>query len=305
MYCKNKKNLFICMTPFQIYLATKVIESERIENVLILLINLSSGDKNIFYLYKAAKEIGCDILIYQQNQSRKLLKLLFFLNFIMAHLFFVNFKNVYISSLHDRYVQILLSFIRFNGLYSFDDGVANINKDGIYFKDEFIKKKIINKIKLHFTVFPGVDNIVEDKRLRDLNVFEKHVSEYCVENKVSIFIGQPYNEIFNDFSESKISDILESLEIEYYFKHPRENYSFKKVKYIESCEIFESYLENFLKNNPKTHVEIYSFFSTVMFNVSNFSNVSLYALVNKELYLKYEYIYNLMPEFNIVTLEVK
>ncbi|NUF17428.1 glycosyltransferase family 52, partial [Acinetobacter lactucae] len=102
-----------------------------------------------------------------------------------------------------------------------------------------------------------------------------------------------------------INQIICDLGVDFYFKHPREKYIFKGVEYIESNEIFESYLESYIKEHPNTQVELYSFISTVMFNVSNFSNVRLFALVDEELYQKYSYLYDVMAQFNVEKLWMK
>lgn len=302
---ESKKNLFICMTPFQLYFATKIIEKEKIENALIFLIDLSHSEKNYYYLDRAKKITGCDVLAYQEKNSKKLFKIISFLRYIFLNFFLKEFNNIYIASLHDKYIHLLFKFIGFNKIYGFDDGVANINKDGLYFNDTFIKSKIIERIEKHYTVFSGVENIVDVNRLEVLNIFDDSRGAGSVINKVAFFIGQPYVEIFDNKNEEDINQIICDLGVDFYFKHPREKYIFKGVEYIESNEIFESYLENYIKEHPNTQVELYSFISTVMFNVSNFSNVKLFSLINDELYYKYSYLYDLMPNFSIVKVEMK
>lgn len=302
---KSKKNLFICMTPFQLYFATKIIEKKNIKDVLIFLIDLSHSEKNYYYLDKAKKITGCDILVYQEKNSKKLFKIISFLKYIFLNFFLKKFEGVYIASLHDKYIHLLFKFIGFDKIYGFDDGVANINKDGLYFNDVFIKSKIIKRMERHYTVFSGVENIIDVNRLEVFNVFDNSHGTGDVINKVAFFIGQPYVELFDNKNEEEVNKIICDLGVDFYFKHPRENNFFKGVEYVDTNEIFESFLENYIKENPNTQIELYSFFSTVMFNVSNFSNVRLIALVNEELYQKYSYLYDLMPEFNVEKLWMK
>lgn len=295
----RKRNLFICMTPFQLFFATKIIESEKIDNVTILLLDLSHSEKNYYYLEKAKNKLKCETIVYQENKSNKILKLLTFLKFILLNFLFKKFDGVYLASLHDKYIHILLNFISFNGVYSFDDGVANINKDGIYFKDDYIKNNIIKKVVKHYTIYSDVENIVENSRLKLLNIFDLNSIENNCNDTVIFFIGQPYNEIFKNKSDEYIFELIHSLRVDYYFKHPREKIIYNDVSYVESMEIFESFLESYINKHPFKNIVIYSFFSSVMFNVSNYNNVNIVALVNDELYEKYKFLYDLMAKFNI------
>lgn len=295
----KKRNLFICMTPFQLFFATKIIESEKIDNVTILLLDLSHSEKNYYYLEKAKNKLKCETIVYQENKSNKILKLLTFLKFILLNFLFKKFDGVYLASLHDKYIHILLNFISFNGIYSFDDGVANINKDGIYFKDDYIKNNIIKKVVKHYTIYSDVENIVENSRLKLLNIFDLNTEENDCSDVVIFFIGQPYNEMFKNEDDDYIVNLVRTLGVNYYFRHPREKIIYKDIEYIESMEIFESFLEGYVKQNPDKKVIVYSFFSSVMFNIVGYTNVDVIAIGNDELYEKYNFLYKLMAKFNM------
>ena len=64
-------------------------------------------------------------------------------------------------------------------------------------------------------------------------------------------------------------------------------------------EIFESFLEGYVKQNPDKKVIVYSFFSSVMFNIVGYTNVDVIAIGNDELYEKYNFLYKLMAKFNM------
>ncbi|MFV5458431.1 glycosyltransferase family 52 [Acinetobacter baumannii] len=295
----SKKNLFVCLTPFQIYFSMKIIESKNIENALILLIDLSNSSKNYYYLERARLQCKCEVLAYKEVNNKKILKLFGFLRFILSNFFLKKFNSIYMASLHDKYIHILMKFISFDKIIGFDDGVANLNKNGAYFNDEYIKRNIINKMDKHYTVFLDVENIVGKEKIEVLNIFNGVYGASHIKNSVKFFVGQPIDELFKSKGEDYLSSIIKSLGVDFYFKHPREKYVINGVAYVDSHEIFESYLERFLVDNPNTEVLIYTFISTVVFNVSNFSNVKLFSLYDDELYAKYKSLYDLAEDFNI------
>lgn len=295
----SKKNLFVCLTPFQIYFSMKIIENKNIENALILLIDLSNSPKNYYYLERARLECKCEVLIYKEVNTKKILKLFCFLKFILLNFLFKKFNSIYMASLHDKYIHILMKFISFDRIIGFDDGVANLNKNGAYFNDEYIKTRIVNNMDKHYTVFSGIDNIVGKEKLEVLSLFDGNSDVTYIKKSVKIFVGQPIDELFKEKDKDYLFNVLKSLGIDFYFKHPREKYVINGVDYIDSNEIFESYLEKFIIDNPNTEVLIYTFISTVVFNVSNFSNVKLFSLYDDELYGKYKSLYEIVESFNI------
>ncbi len=303
---KIKKNLFICLTPYQLFLVPKIIKLEKLEDTTILLINLSHSPKNFYYLNQASQECDCNTIVFTQIHKSKYLKILSYLKFITKSVMLHKFKNLYIASLHDKYIHTLMRFIFFQNLNTFDDGIANINKGGIFFTDTYIKKKILNKICTHYSVFPNVTNIIDSQKIRQLDITTSlgHLSSNNNKRLISIFIGQPYEEFIPNFQKNILEKFLQQNSVNYYFQHPRETEFIESVQYIESEKIFESFLEDFIFENPNYEINLYSFVSTVMFNVSNYPNVKCYALKNNYLYKNYSYLYDLMSQFNIQWIDI-
>ena len=108
---KIKKNLFICLTPYQLFLATKIVKLEKLEDTTILLIDLSHSPKNFYYLHQASQECNCETIVFSQIHKSKYLKILSYLKFITKNFTLHKFKNLYIASLHDKYIHTLMKFI--------------------------------------------------------------------------------------------------------------------------------------------------------------------------------------------------
>ncbi|HHF3334509.1 TPA: glycosyltransferase family 52, partial [Haemophilus influenzae] len=92
-----------------------------------------------------------------------------------------------------------------------------------------------------------------------------------IDGEVSFFIGQP---LLNTKEEnlSLIKKLKDQLPFGYYFPHPAEDYRVDGVNYVESELIFEDYVFKHLSNKK---VIIYTFFSSVAFNLLSHPNVEI------------------------------
>ena len=304
---KNKKNnksktLFICMTPFQIYFASKIIEKECLgASATIFLIDLTNNDKNHKSLLQAKEKYSCQIFSYKECNQGKPKKLYYFLKYYVSNFSSDEFKDVFIASLHDKYIHIFIKLLKFRNLKSFDDGAANINKSGMFFHDKYINSKIKPRIINHYTIYKEIENIVDNDKIINIKLFNlnNNYNKSKSNNTIIFFIGQPYNEFFDGFDPYKFEKKLIALGVNIYIKHPREMIEFAHIHNVNTDEIFELYLEKFIEKNPEKSIKIYSYFSSVMFNLSSINGIKLVCLKNNELFEKYKLLYDLMPTLGI------
>jgi beta-galactosamide-alpha-2,3-sialyltransferase len=297
-------NYFLCRTPFHVAMALRIIKRFNISKPILFIIADSNRDKVLSYIesYKGDVKYFCFI---KKSGS----KILNFISFVYFSILCQFRGNIYISAIHDKYALILLNFINFLNIYTYDDGIANINYTGIFFQKN--KHKFLNwteyrirmETKKHYTIFKNCQNICENTMY--FSFFEKNRDYTLLSQgkKVKIFIGQPYNEIFDErFSKDKLEKIVSTLGIDYYVQHPREKEVDLNIPCIESSGVLEEFIFDYF--GKKLDIEVYTFLSTSVLILSDCPKVTCFAIRNSFLQSKYHAIYDMYDKFKINMIEV-
>jgi len=310
----------MCVTPLQMLIAEHLIKENNKEEFQVVIL---SYDKNIKYDYYINKlKLICVNLIHfnveTDSKIQRLKEMLMFKNKINI-LKNVYFCKVFIASIENPFLLLLLSTIKFGAIYTFDDGTANINKESIYYRNlkigfiESIIRKIlgikyqrddIKKTSIsHYTLYPSHDNIIPSTiPIQFLNTKSSELlkdSNNANQETISVFLGQPLRGINAYFDDAFIINIFEKYNINYYFPHPRERKRITELNYIDSPLIFEEYIITLIDQGYK--INLFTFFSTAALNVSVLNNVKIYCLKNKFLENKYKEIYHVFRKFNNVS----
>ncbi|OBU11953.1 hypothetical protein AYY19_08570 [Photobacterium aquimaris] len=223
-------NFFYCRTVFQVYLASELIIRKKIENVFFLYMpngTLSNNEKNIL-----DGLIGNYEVISNDNS---------FLRLILQTLFLIKLKikaknsNIYFASIDDLYLRTILSNIKFDSLFTFDDGTANYLTKSIYYLDKKYSKSIeykyyllgnriktLNevkkKIKKHYSV-TRFDNIIEN--VEYLPLLEPLLSRNN-SNKIRIILCPFFDELYLNPMEARKELEKIILKDDVIFYHPRD-----------------------------------------------------------------------------------
>lgn len=303
--------LFVCFTPLQLLIAKNIVITEKFSNSKILIIKLSDNKKLDFYLEKNQHLFNNQVRIFRPQGKFKFLKLLSLLKFIILNFNFLKVDTLFIASLHDRFAQIIISLLQPRYLITFDDGIANLYRESIFFTSKIIKSLILNKALCHYTIFPNMDNILPYDKLKFVQLLESKDSNISVTNAgrriVKIFLGQPYDEMSGCISEENIIAILKKLNIDFYLRHPREKVLGQILNITEIINtdlIIEDYLSIYLKNNENDLIELYSLNSTALITTTSFDRVKTYAIANKCLNESYRSIYEIFEYLGIPILKV-
>ncbi|RDF66643.1 hypothetical protein DWA12_04800, partial [Acinetobacter baumannii] len=179
--------------------------------------------------------------------------------------------------------------------------------DGVYFDE---KNNIINYVKeriiSHYTIYKGLENIVEANKLKLISFNDSEITNNSAINKISIFLGQPYEEFMGkNFDFSQLNEILTLYNIKYYFPHPRESIVYNGCEYIKTHFIFEDYILDLLKKNSDIEVSIYTFLSSAALNVADYKRVKVFTLGNNDLLVRYRKLYDIFSKKGIPNLEVE
>lgn len=277
-------NLILCYTPLQVLIAEKIIEQHPNEAFFGVMIYSTQNKKFEYYQQRLAQKCNAFFAMHQKIDRLGLLKQLCKLK---CHFTGKQFDKVFLASINDLQMQVILSTIKFNTLFSFDDGTANIVPTSVFYQEEpntlirkcinllfgnrFSTKKIKAISKQHFTIYPHLANIIENTQPIQLGTSKSTLSSN--DSVKSILLGQP---VYLDKQKNieLAEKVIQQFNIDYYLPHPREQYKLDKVSYLETPFIFEDYISQ----NSNQHYRIYTYFSSAVLNVLNLENIEVIAL---------------------------
>lgn len=305
----REKCLIMCVTPLQMIIARKIIELNPDKDFDLVAIALSSNIKYKRY-YKELREL-CDNSLYY-FPKKGFIGFLDFIKELKLKKINSGYRCIYLASIDLRYFHYIISKNDLANIYTFDDGLANIISDDIYYSNEipviwkkmiwrfigikYYTKDIRNKSLLHYTIYKDVPNIIKNTQL--IKLYEEYESITTITNRVvTIYLGQPLEEISNMFSSEYIMNALQKIHIDFYYPHPREkNIPKGDFKVIISPLVFEDYIVTYLKDNPKVKIKVYSFISSAILNIVSLDRIEVNYLYGANLYKKYKDFYDFVEK---------
>lgn len=312
---QESKSLIMCTTPLQMLIAEKIIQLNQGEDFDLLVLALNNNQKYRYY-YNRLSEI-CENSLYYIPKAG-LTGFFDFLKELKNSNINKNYKNIYLASIDSRHFQYIISKKYSADIYTFDDGTANIISSSLFYSTSqpFNLKKIIWRLigvkyyisdikkrsKIHYTIYNNVSNIVSKLKFLSLIPNLKLKNESLNTNKVvKFYLGQPLLEISEKFNNAFIENKIKKLEPHFYYPHPREKvYPAINCKVIDSKLIFEDFILQYLIDNPDLEVEVYSFISTALLNISSLPRVSVIYIQDEYLVEKYKDFYFFVKNnFNI------
>lgn len=311
--CKEKqRSLIMCVTPLQMLIAEKIIKSNAQVIFDLIVISLQDNEKYMHYYNRIVKL--CDNSLYVVRGKREITSLFKLIRGMRKSDLYVKYENLYLASIDSRLLQYIISRNPQANIYTFDDGIANIVSKGRYhlsvdpqskFKKNIWKmlgvkvflEEVRRKSILHYTIYENVPNII--KNTKYIPLIDKNNSGTSSSNKtIKIFLGQPIREINSKYSNEYILKIIECIGIDYYYPHPREKDAPQgNYKIIDSQEIFEDYIANFLTQNPQINLEILSFISSALLNVAALKRVNVYYIYDENLFNLHQDFYNIAESY--------
>lgn len=290
-------NLVVCFTPLQILIAKKVIQKEGLDYNSIHFVyfsNIVDAKHNQYYQLLAKETKKSDFIKGKYS---------FNLLLLMRGKFFGSyFDKVLLASIDDSIAHYLLSFIKFNELITFDDGLGNILKTGSYFVEHerksfrkrffsivhslFGRKYYLNTIKerseRHYTIYKNFVNCIANPIF--VSLFEFPETQDVAAEKINLFLGTIYDEIATSTNGNKLKlDVLSFMGgfaiKPKYLPHPRalddefENFVVISNNIAEDV-VFELVQAGF-------EVNLYGFASSCQFNLSAVKNVNICVLDSK------------------------
>ena len=310
---QKSRSLIMCTTPLQMLIAEKIIQLNRHKSFDLLVLALNDNEKYSHY-YNRLSKICLDNLYYIPKEG-----LIGFFDFIKnlkkSHLS-KKYKEIYLASIDSRHFQYVLSKNNLSKVFTFDDGTANIISSSLYYANKELPKlkKVIWRVigvkydmsdvkklsKTHYTIYENVPNIINEIKFVSLIPHLK-LKSLVGERIVKFYLGQPLFEISEKFNNKFIENEIKKLKPHFYYPHPREE-KYPKIdcEIIDSNLIFEDFILQYLMENPTSNVEVYSFISTALLNISCLPQVSVIYIKDVDLFEKYkEFYFFAKNNFNI------
>ncbi|WP_373190715.1 glycosyltransferase family 52 [Halomonas sp.] len=239
---KRRSTLLLVRTPFQAWLANKVIEHTDPPSIDLVYFTYHDSAKDRYYFALLAKKSRRSIYVNVRRRKRDALHhgYLYFTKFFGRG--FNGYQKVLLASF-DSYLFRMLARRQKNAEFvTFDDGTANIYPQSSYhcytpsrlsWLYDFLlragsREKFKKDINKHWTIYDKFENIVEGSRLELIHAWEDNGESVADdEEPVKFFIGQPFDEVVKAggfFADdlSRLERLVSKLGIHYYLQHPRE-----------------------------------------------------------------------------------
>lgn len=230
------KALLVIRTPFQAWLAQKVLEKEEVSNFDLVYFTQNNSDEDKYYYAQLSIKASRSQYIFIHRQRFDIFSHILFKLKAIKWYFFKNYDLVVYASINALVPNSLISRYKKSELVTFDDGAANIVKRGIFYNEpatlraklyriilgasslDFIKKRI----KRHYSIYPNNSNIVESNRLIHLNSWKIESNKTTLDEVRTYFIGAPFEEVMNSDQIARMVSYIKKLDITAYVAHPRE-----------------------------------------------------------------------------------
>jgi N-acetyllactosaminide alpha-2,3-sialyltransferase len=225
-------------TPFQAWLAQLVLEQEQVQryDVLYLTQNNSAEDRRYFEVlaHAAQRSDYCYVPALRPDILNHLVWRL------QVHHWFRDRRHdlVLLASI-DSFVINAIAMRQSSTLVTFDDGMANLQRSSSYrrellgsrgrwYRRLFGAQDLIStqrRIKRHYTIYPGFENIVPATRVCALRGWGAQEPKHTTAGLpvTTFFIGQPLGEALTPAQITALTRYLCSQSIDWYVRHPRES----------------------------------------------------------------------------------
>lgn len=295
----SKSVLVMCRTPLQAFIAKKLIQSENIEIFDVVYFTYEDNPRDRYYFNCLAEFSRESVYICSRYFKKEALNHFFVFYRHLKFRLSSDYNTLILSSIDVFLFRMIVIRYKESNLYTIDDGAANIYKNSSFYKvkrsrfSSFYEKvlgafdilELKNRIKLHFSIYNGFDNIVECQKVKYLNPWGC-IESLVSEGEVKIFVGQPFDElvsigVLTGDQIFKVEKYLSDLNIDFYLSHPRE------VKFLnigatlvsEQIKISEELIFDICgSRKPK----IYSLFSSVILNISSSVADKFYISISNE-----------------------
>lgn len=270
--------LVIARTPLQAWIAQTIVHDEHLRPFDLVYITHedSSEDRRLYDRLEALSRES--YYIFERYKVFDFINHLSVFRRLPRSIFTDTYEIILMASIDAPVPSSIISRNKSANLMTFDDGIANIVTSGIYqsnslsMRQKLLRlalsapsmKELKRRIVRHYSLFPGLPNIVEPFRVTSVNLLRGNQPISNGLKPIKYFIGQPLHGIFTREQIKKISIYLNLLDIDFYVRHPREmGYPLIDVPLMDKKGLLAE--EAILLNSGNRPTEIYTCFSAAAF----------------------------------------
>lgn len=288
-------NLIYCSSPLQVLIAEQILHVYAGEEFYCVYDGDPKAEKPQYYYQRLLSQCkgGCFVpRVYHSNPLRAYLdtctKLL--MAWRLPHI-----QRVFVASLESSIFRLLMSGMRSAEVYTYDDGAINLSPKAFEMMNDqddggFIRAlrslvfiptvaELRAMSRKHYTIFTQ-PNVMPNATL--IPLFDSRGLETGAQaemRRLAILLGQrayTYDETARDIALAE--EVVRRYGITHYLPHPKEDYSIEGVEYIRTPLIAEDYLLGLLREQPDLQVELYSYCSTALLNLSSVPRIRVHAI---------------------------
>jgi hypothetical protein len=275
------KTLVLCRTPFQAVMISEVLGKESIKEYDLVYFTQNDSEEDNYYFRELldCAEIADYIFIKRQRFD--------VLNHIelyrrTSRLIKDKCYDVVIVSSYDNLAFLKLAVKNLTAkIISFDDGVGYISKSSSYTAETSNVRSIlyrllfrvpprgelIARISRHYSCYPAFKNIMPEDIISYVRLFEEGPDFIQNDTKrIKLFIGQPFSEMCDLAYERRLKSYLNSLQFDFYVKHPRED-----VPLLDKIRLLDKHgriaEQAIFEACGDSRPELWGPFSTVLLNI--------------------------------------
>ena len=289
------KNLFICITTFEILVAIKIIKTKKLkkEDCVFFLYN-DVKSKQVNHYIKEAKKYSKDVIFFKLNEISYPFYFFIIKKKLKKYSFF---ENIYLAAIDSSIIHYILSIKKFNCIFTFDNGMTNLTIEynlnlkisllkNIAYKivgNRYNTQKVVSNSKIHYTVYDYKFNSVSKNLFILGELFNPEKKVLPSKKNCNLILIPVFRDLFLynlkmiNYHKELISNFIKKKKDIYIINHPREfefKNSSKIAKPINSFQIAEDVIINNLLKKFK-YISIYSFpLSSVSVNLRNFKRVN-------------------------------
>lgn len=308
-------NLILCSTPLQLKIAIRIIEEKRLNRVTVLFTGIMPNKRNSFYLDKIEK---ISDHLYLFDKDKELTKSgSYYLNSrakkLVDELKLHDVQNIYLANLNQRFYHHLLSVIKYQNLYTFDDGTENVNSHSHFYRYKkysafrrlfqslfgrrYWMDDVLKTTKNHYTIYNKIPNVVERTTFIPLyqdiredakgDISDNQLLQQEEAREIKILVGSVYRDMVKERKQAQ--ELVEELNrfllnnpIDLYIPHPRdeENY-FESCKVLIPDQMVEEIVISYLKSGYS--VSLFGFGGSGQLNLDSVENVKNYLFTSEYL----------------------
>lgn len=293
--------LCICMTPLHVLIAKQIARTQNIRFTCGLYITSAVNDKSRHYAEQMRSFCEKQAVIEVPNDQhypfpKHIHILLRRLSAVKRFRQFGSFNTVLFPSSISHYVYAAVTAARAKRLFSFDDGLLNIEQPSRLLQHRtswsnklllragginYWPEKLIQCSQAHHSLYDAPNAYGRITRLSLGGDVQQTAHQDKLPESGPVFrilIGLAPEA--HRAAQEAVKVAVDRYKPDYYLPHPRSLVSsFEGVKTLETALIAEDYVLDLLQRKAAARIEIYGYESSVLINLAGVAGVTTYTLM--------------------------